>query len=318
MIKLYDKIWYVRRGEEELAYLCQYEENTGFEKRKATGLSWANGYRNPNKTAVGVTEVNSPLKGFAILDSVSRWSTQNKLIRIRDPRGFVCEITTGNLVNLLKTATITKCEVQEECVWGRDGANNILLPVNSEPYLEAIQNTERGKKPKVSIKTIAPGALVKFMQYGELSDEYIYLGQGNISYNISFTKNEYLGYNGFYDRYNHNAKVKQTLLSKEVIKDPKSTHIFLPLSTYISNKSELNFYSLKILSSPNVFEVVDPTRYNANDVRREYFIKVWGLPNRVTELVNSHHTDGYIGRGYNRYNIESNFHINTKDIEWKN
>lgn len=51
---------------------------------------------------------NDPMEGFKISHSVSRYSTNNKLWRIEDPRGFELEITTGNMEDLLMAGTVQK------------------------------------------------------------------------------------------------------------------------------------------------------------------------------------------------------------------
>jgi hypothetical protein len=85
---------------------------------------------------------NTPALCFRIVGSVTRWSTSNKLIQVEDPRGFVVEIPASNLNTLLKHTTVEKGEVKEECVWGREGNNHTLLPVNSEIYEETLEKIQ--------------------------------------------------------------------------------------------------------------------------------------------------------------------------------
>ena len=115
MIKIHDKLWYIVKPEQEdnLAYMCQAEftkegePSASLKKMQGTGRSWARiGARNEYKRVEGghswdyvrdehnrpvVDYVvpakegeeflvdNIPTTGFYIGDSVSRWSTDNKL-----------------------------------------------------------------------------------------------------------------------------------------------------------------------------------------------------------------------------------------------
>lgn len=71
---------------------------------------------------------NTPLPGFKILTSVSRFSTSNKLWRILDPRQYEFEITTGVLEQLIMDATILKGGIIDaNCAWK---ANKNLVAVS--------------------------------------------------------------------------------------------------------------------------------------------------------------------------------------------
>lgn len=61
---------------------------------------------------------NTPLAGFRVLESVSRWSTSNKVWRILDPRGIEFEISTACMEQLIMEAGIKKGgEIDATCAW---------------------------------------------------------------------------------------------------------------------------------------------------------------------------------------------------------
>lgn len=60
---------------------------------------------------------NDAMEGFKIVESVSRYSTSNKLWRILDPRGFELEITTGCMENILLEGSVTKGLIEGPCIW---------------------------------------------------------------------------------------------------------------------------------------------------------------------------------------------------------
>lgn len=102
---------------------------------------------------------NTPATGFEIAKSVRRsgWNgSGNVKWRITDPRGFDLEISSENFAKVIDCCTMVNGVIQEECVWGREGKDNILLPVTSEPYQEAAKQTRRVNQ-KVSLKDLQIG-----------------------------------------------------------------------------------------------------------------------------------------------------------------
>lgn len=153
-------------------------------KRKATVDSWSKqgGHIwNPTTRSYdrkdplpSVSYENKPLSGFKMGREIRRnsgWGQGNVKWRIEDPRGFELEISSPNFAQIILCTTIENGEILEECVWGRLGAENILLPISSEVYKAAVINSERMAK-KVSLKDLKPGHKV-VLQNGE---EGIFLG----------------------------------------------------------------------------------------------------------------------------------------------
>lgn len=136
------------------------QEDKPFEKRKSTIDSWADRERyeyvrhadgrskriekEPEFPAEFID--NKPRIGFKIPRHVRRWGWNggNVLWRVEDPRGFELEIASENMGQMLMHCTIVEGEIQGECVWGWNktgGSKVVLLPVNSEPYQEALNDT---------------------------------------------------------------------------------------------------------------------------------------------------------------------------------
>jgi len=71
---------------------------------------------------------NAPMRGFKIENSVSRYSTSNKLWRILDPRGFELEISTACLETIIMSADIKKGgEIDAPCSW-MSNKNLVVVP----------------------------------------------------------------------------------------------------------------------------------------------------------------------------------------------
>lgn len=264
MIKIHKKLWYVctksSRQDESLAYMTHYAEDEAFNKRVETGTSWAGiDYKERNPSA-GVTVENTPIKGFYIGDSVSRWSTSNKLFRVIDPRGFMVEVPTGNISTLLHHTTVINGVVQSECVWGREGNNHILLPINSEPYLITLDQMDTLANKLISIKDIKTGDWVKFF---EDEYEYYYLGKVKATWNVR-------GYNYSYNhRYERDQKYGEWI---EVV-DDKWVDLFL--RPWYSN-GDLR-YSAETPSKPKIVEIVkhEPISPTIEQIS-------WYAPDRIT------------------------------------
>ena len=199
MIKVHDKLWYVVRADDEdsLAYMTHYKEDQAFEKRKRTGLGWVT--RKDEKVPENICD-NTPQKGLYIGSSVSRWSTSNKLFRVKDPRGFTVEVPTDNIATLLHLTTVVNGVIQEECVWGKEGNNHILLPVNSEPYLQAKKNMEVLESPTIKIKDVPYGSKVMLLNDDTI---YTFLGRGKPTYTIKPYTLHYEGWGRGYSKRYH-------------------------------------------------------------------------------------------------------------------
>lgn len=274
MIKIHSKLWYVIKPEdkENLAYMCQYEEGkdgqplSNVVKMQYTGRSWARIYTGANyheRIPVEGEEFivdNTPTSGFYVGCSVSRWSTSNKLFRVKDPRGFTVEIPTDNLATLLHHTTVVKGVVQEECVWGREGNNHILLPVNSEPYLITLDQMDTLENKLISVKDLKVGDWVKMFE-----DETLYYYAGKIR---GTWKLQGVSRPSYWDR------DKTTHRSEtENFKDDKWTDAFLSEYKYGSNGQK---YRVVTFSKPKIVQIV---KHEKMDVATEEYS--WYCPQRV-------------------------------------
>jgi len=234
LIKIQDKIWaVVEKSRAPLAYMCQVTEkadgtpDSATAKMQDTGRSWSrSGPIGNQQRGDEATYENIPVLGFTLGDSVSRWTTQNKLFEVVDPRGFMVQVATGNIALLLKHCTIVNGVVQEECVWGREGGSHILLPVNSEPYLEAKKIVEQVATGLVKPADLKLGDRCKMMAFGHgLDATWEFLGTVKLSWVRKCSKNQYEA-EGF-SRYHSRTRLKKSEpLDDETLQDDKWVHIF--------------------------------------------------------------------------------------------
>ena len=299
MIQIHKQIWYVIKPDhsDELAYMCQFkigkdgEPLSNVSKMQATGRSWARtnsqkvyklkpdaktsyDYERDENNNVIVDHVipakhgeefisdNTPTAGFYVGSSVSRWSTSNKLFRVKDPRGFTVEVPTDNLATLLHHTTVVKGVVQEACCWGREGNNHILLPVNSEPYLITLDQMDTLSNKLISVKDLKVGDWVRFF---EDKNEYYYAGKLKGTWSIRG-----YSYGGYWERGTSYSEWTE-------VRDDKWSDVFLRKVTY---SGEVKYYA-ETFSKPKVVEVLrnEPLSLNAEDYS-------WYCPQRVTNKTN--------------------------------
>jgi hypothetical protein len=207
-IKVFSKIFVGANERTKLGFMTPYEENAAFEKRKATILQWLKSYKNsqsiyengrfvrsepdPNSQTV---HDNVPLDGFTITDDIKRvyWGGGNVVFRVMDPRGFELEISSQNLMMLISHTDLLKGVIQGKCLWGRDGATNILLHETSEEYASAIKAAETVKRPsKIAASMLRVGGVYRNSQGQVLK----YLGKFDVFSRVSFSNGYgYYGYN---------------------------------------------------------------------------------------------------------------------------
>lgn len=167
--------------EPQIAFMTPNTGDSAYDKRLTSLKSWCRGWKGEFIETLHFID-NEPVTGFQIQNVMSRYSTDNKVFRLKDPRGFIVEIYTGNLEMILQTSNILKGGyIEDACVWGRQGSNNVLVPISSELYQKSVSFAEE-KKP---IKDLKPGDIVK----DKSGREEIYLGP--VSYAGINTKTTY-------------------------------------------------------------------------------------------------------------------------------
>lgn len=160
-LKIYSKMWAVKRLENKstipLAYMCHLGDSPSQEsKRKDTGRSWAKRKYSIEYETDEVEFDNAPIRGFIITDDIKRtyWGGGNVKWRIEDPRGFEVEISSENLMSIIRSCEILECKILGEFVWAREGGQNILIPVDSDEYKNSQQKAESAVKTKVEPMTV--------------------------------------------------------------------------------------------------------------------------------------------------------------------
>ena len=123
---------------------------------------------------------NTPMEGFVINKTVgghkSYWwyGFRKSYFRVYDPRGFEFEIAADNLLYILKCSSCDNGELHGKFVYAMDGAELVLMPLNSPDYEELEKlNKSRFNKTKITKKNIVVGGTY----LAKSGEKLVYLGE---------------------------------------------------------------------------------------------------------------------------------------------
>lgn len=158
----------------KLAYIIYYDEKGKLRKE----VSW-NGWR--DKNIPNEEFDNVPTEGFVLNKKVgdcsSGWDHRQAYCRVYDPRNFEFEITIENLLYILENANSIKGKgLEGEFVYGWDGKDLILMPIESPDYKQITEYNELvHSKENIRAKNLIVGATYLTKN----NEERIYMGKFN-------------------------------------------------------------------------------------------------------------------------------------------
>jgi hypothetical protein len=142
-------------------------EGTDAQARKNSARNWANIGKGEGRHVS-----NDPQQGFEIESVAKRWSRESnrELFRVKDPRGFVLEISPSNFLKILNDTVVDHGKIKGKLAWVRHGSDNLLLPADSEDYSTALKETEV-RQNDLSMGDIELGWTVRFQR--GMSGQYL-------------------------------------------------------------------------------------------------------------------------------------------------
>ena len=158
----------------KLAYVIYWDEKGVLRKEK----SW-NGWRDegiPNDEFE-----NIPTEGFVLnkhaggVENSWGWNARKSYCRIYDPRGFEFEITIENLLYILENTSCIKGKgIEGELIYGWNGSNLVLIPVESPDYKKMVTYSNAIKENKMfSAKNVIVGGTYLTKD----NERWIYMGR---------------------------------------------------------------------------------------------------------------------------------------------
>ena len=170
------KVGYQKRDDtftKKLAYVICYDER-GKLRKEGSWEGWRHKDIDPQEFD------NVPHSGFILNKGHTRYNyshfgnSRRSVVRVYDDRGIEFEITPENCVALLMETTCSKRVIDGECVYAWKGKDLLLLPVGSETYKEAVEDTKR-QQMKVPAKELKAGCSYTTKK----NEEVIYIGKYN-------------------------------------------------------------------------------------------------------------------------------------------
>lgn len=156
----------------KLAYVIYFDER-GKLRKETSWQSWR------DESIPNEIYDNEPMEGFVLNKKVGGdrygWNPRQTYTRVYDPRGFEFEITIPNLLWILENCNCIKGKgLEGEFVYGWDGKELVLVPVESSDYKE-IQEKNKVIHNNTFIKT---RDLIIGATYEDLNgNQYVYMGK---------------------------------------------------------------------------------------------------------------------------------------------
>ena len=228
----------------KLAYVIYFDEKGKLRKE----TSWQ-GWRDegiPNEIYD-----NEPMEGFVLNKKIGGdrygWNPRQTYTRVYDPRGFEFEITIPNLLWILENCNCIKGKgLEGEFVYGWDGKELVLVPVESSDYKE-IQEKNKVIHNNTFIKA---RDLIIGATYEDLNgNQYVYMGkskpwkdQSNYYYHES---------HGYYYSNNRKEGYEYPLDDTWLISKCRSSYYNQNLTYYRSIQEEKNEFFFILLGNPS-------------------------------------------------------------------
>ena len=138
----------------QLGYVIYYDAKGKLRKEQ----SW-NSWRDHSIEPMDIKNV--PTAGFMINKGIKRdnyWQNSGRTVmRLWHPDNFEFEVSVSNFIEILTHSDLSKREIAEKCVFAWDGTELVLLPVNTQDYIDAQAHTA-AQSMKVSNANLKVGA----------------------------------------------------------------------------------------------------------------------------------------------------------------
>lgn len=241
-----------------LAYVIYYDQK-GVLRKETSWNSWR------DKDIENAIHENVPTSGFVLNKKAggysSGWNHRQTYVRVYDPRGFEFEIDVPNLLYILENTNSIKGKgLEGEFVYGWDGKELVLIPVESPDYVEITTFNEFvHSKLKLKGKDLKLGATYLTKD----NEEWIYLGRYDKWESDYDNKDNKYTHNNGYTVYPQHAKGKAYFFKRDSsygngIENIKSLSKFIGVVSEecVENYAEL----MELLERDSSYSPIDYTK----------------------------------------------------------
>lgn len=292
----------------KLAYVIYYDEK-GKLRKEASWNSWRDD-KIPNDEFD-----NIPTEGFVLNkkagDYSTGWNHRHAYCRVYDPRGFEFEITIENLLYILENANCIKGKgLEGEFIYGWDGKDLVLMPVESPDYKEISEfNKIVHNNECIKAKDLIIGATYLTKD----NENWIYMGKFDVYDRYENWKNKgkhfWFWKGSYFEHYRSMPKNKFIKCVDDKCNE-KYANIFDKLegnpeySPYDSSKNEYKYFTL------DEFKNDHGDYWRRNQFISEYYIK----GNKCVFDFRKQNNDLYIVRKKQRLNNWWNSYIDYVEV----
>lgn len=277
-MKIYKEYYVSVKPDSELAYVLPL---SGGQKKiadqKAKGERWAKSQTRKHNDETGqyyweyqdgvsFTISNEPTSGYEIIGFSDRYSTSNKHIYLKHPKGFHFEMAIETFIEMIKETTIEHGVIKEDLVIYTYKGKNALCAYGGSLY-DTLE--EEGTK-YLTIDKLKDGDVITLKGKSKIDNKITYIGKRKLSADVEICYNtEQLsraseGFGNYWDRGYEKDEVYQTSVPQ------KELHLFLltdkygdKLFTYTNTKSikVVSILSSEEVPDSKVLEVIGDKSY---------------------------------------------------------
>lgn len=180
-MKLYQKYYVATKPSSELAYVIPLSgSEANILKQKSKGDSWAKEYDHANKGykyGESIELENKPTTGYEVIGFSSRYSTSNKHIYLKHPKGFHFEMAIETFVEMLKETTVESGIIQNEMVIYSYKGKNALCVYGGDLY----STLEEDGVKFLKVDSLKEGDVISLKGVSDLRNIVTYVGKRVIS-----------------------------------------------------------------------------------------------------------------------------------------
>lgn len=278
-MKIYKEYYVAVKANSELAYVLPL---SGSEKKiaeqKSKGESWAKSRVRKDDSVTGQITweyedgksfalTNEPTSGYEIIGFSDRYSTSNKHIYLKHPKGFHFEMAIETFIEMIKETTIEHGVIKEDLIIYTYKGKNALCVYGGSLY-DTLE--EEGAK-YLTLDKLKDGDVITLKGKSKIDNKVVYIGKRKLSADIEICYNiEQLidvSKNNFSWYFGRNYEKKETYQTSV---PQKELHLFLltdkygdKLFTYTNTKSikVVNILSNEDVTDSEVLEVIGDKAY---------------------------------------------------------
>ena len=275
-MKIYKEYYVSVKADNELAYVLPL---SGGQKKiadqKSKGERWAKSqtrkhndetgqYYLEYQDGVSFTISNEPTSGYEIIGFSDRYSTSNKHIYLKHPKGFHFEMTIETFIEMIKETTIEQGVIKEDLVIYTYKGKNALCVYGGSLY----DTLEEDGAKYLTIDSLKDGDVITLKGKSKIDNKVTYIGKRKLSADIEICYNteqlkEISNYTGSYyssKRYEKGESCDFSIPQKELhlfmLEDKYGTKLFtytnvktIKVVNVLSNEEVLDSKILDLIGS---------------------------------------------------------------------